>query len=119
MFIGALVPTVTATYGSYTGFSTWSDISPEATPQNARRGILAELQGRDGAWRVVLSTVTPNGTESVGATPPAATLGAAADAVATLMDESWKQASIVRECCCSRNFRAFNSTVAVVVRSPS
>jgi hypothetical protein len=94
---GALVPTVTATYGSYTAFSTWSDISPEATPQNARRGILAELQGRDGAWRVVLSTVTPNGTESVGATPPATTLGAAADAVATLMDESWKQASIVRD----------------------
>ena len=94
---GALVPTVTATYGSYTAFSTWSDISPEATPQNARRGILAELQGRDGAWRVVLSTVTPNGTESVGATPPAATLEAAADAVATLMDESWKQASIVRD----------------------
>ena len=94
---GALVPTVTATYGSYTAFSTWSDISPEATPQNARRGILAELQGRDGAWRVVLSTVTPSGTEPVGATPPAATLEAAAEAAATLMDETWKQASIVRD----------------------
>lgn len=94
---GALVPTVTATYGGYTAFSTWSDISAEATPLNARRGILAELQGRDGAWRVVVSTVTPAGTEAVGATPPAATLEAAADAVATLMDESWKQASIVRD----------------------
>jgi len=94
---GALVPTVTATAGGYSAFSTWSDLSPEATPQNARRGILAELQGRDGAWRVVVSTVTPTGTEPVGATPPAASLSAAADAVATLLDESWKQASIIRD----------------------
>ncbi len=94
---GALVPTVTATSGGYSAYSTWSDISPEAIPQNARRGILAELQGRDGAWRVVVSTVTPTGTEPVGATPPAPSLSAAADAVANLLDESWKQSSIVRD----------------------
>lgn len=94
---GALVPTVTATFDGYTAVSTWSDISAEATPLNARRGILAELQGRDGAWRVVVSTLTPAGMEAVGATPPAATLEAAVDAVANLMDETWKQASIVRD----------------------
>jgi hypothetical protein len=93
---GALVPFVTAT-GIYTPYSTWTELSTEATPLNARRGILAELQGRDGAWRVVVSTVTANGNEAIGATPPAATLEAAAEAVSTMLDESWKQASIVRD----------------------
>lgn len=94
---GALVPTVTAAPAGYTAFTTWSDISAQAAPLNARRGILAELQGRDGAWRVLVSTLTPAGTQAVGATPPAATLEAAAEAAATLMDETWKQASIVRD----------------------
>jgi len=93
---GALVPFVTAT-GGYSAYSTWADLAPEATPLNARRGIISELQGRDGAWRVVVSTVTATGNEPVGATPPMATLEAAADAVSTLLDESWKQASIVRD----------------------
>lgn len=93
---GALVPSVTATSG-YTAYSTWADMASEATPQNARRGIIAELQGRDGAWRVIVTTVTAAGNEAIGATPPAATLEAAAEAVSTLLDESWKQASIVRD----------------------
>ncbi len=93
---GGLVPSITAT-SIYSATSRWSDISAEATPQNARRGILAELQGRDGAWRVVVSTLTATGTEAVGATPPAATLADAAIAVSTLLDESWKQASIIRD----------------------
>jgi len=94
---GALVPTVTARAGGYSAFSTWSDISPEATPQNAKRGIIAELQGRDGAWRVIVSTVTATGNEPVGATPPASTLQAAVNAVTNLLDESWKQSSIIRD----------------------
>ncbi|WP_291203147.1 hypothetical protein [Hyphomonas sp.] len=94
---GALVPSVTATSSGYTAFSSWSDISPEATPKNAKRGIIAELQGRDGAWRVVVSTVTATGNEPVGATPPAPTLQAAVDAVTNLLDESWKQSSIIRD----------------------
>lgn len=94
---GALVPSITARAGGYNAYSTWSGISPEATPQNARRGILAELQGRDGAWRVIVSTVTATGNEPVGATPPAPTLEAAVDAVTNLLDESWKHASIIRD----------------------
>ena len=93
---GGLVPSITAT-GIYSATSRWSDVSAEATPQNARRGIIAELQGRDGAWRVVVSTLTATGTEAVGATPPAATLADAATAVSTLLDESWKQSSIIRD----------------------
>lgn len=94
---GALAPSITATGFGYSPTSTWTDISSEATSLNARRGILAELQGRDGAWRVIVSTVTAAGVEPVGATPPAASLEAAVDAVTTLLDESWKQASIIRD----------------------
>lgn len=93
----ALVPYVTATLGGHSASSDWAMISSEATSAGARRGILAELQGRDGAWRVVLSTVTAAGNDPVGATPPAVTLGDAAKAVSRLLDESWKQASIVRD----------------------
>ena len=94
---GTLVPFVTTSWTSYSAHSGWNDMSAEANSVNARRGILAELQGRDGAWRVVVSNVTATGTEAVGATPPAASLEAAAAAVTTLLDESWKQASIVRD----------------------
>lgn len=94
---GSLVPFVTSPSTGYSAFSGWSDISAEAASANARRGIMAELQGRDGAWRVVVTSVTAAGREAVGATPPAPTLEAAAAAVATLLDESWKQASIIRD----------------------
>lgn len=93
----ALVPSITATQQSYGVSSAWSSISSEAASLNARRGILAELQGREGAWRVVVSTVTATGNEPVGATPPAASLSQAAEAVSNLLDESWKQNSIVRD----------------------
>ena len=94
---GALAPYVTATGNFYTAFSAWPEISPEAVPANARRALIAELQGREGAWRVVVSSVTAVGSEPVGATPPAATLTDAARAVTTLLGETWKEASIVRD----------------------
>ncbi len=94
--VGSLVPFVTAG-GSYPANASWTELSAEAVPRNARRAILAELQGRDGAWRVIVSTVTAAGTEPVGATPPAATLEAAAAAVSSLLDETWKEASIIRD----------------------
>ncbi|MBY9067141.1 hypothetical protein K1X12_09540 [Hyphomonas sp. WL0036] len=94
---GALVPYVTAVGNFYSAYSAWPEISAEAVPANARRALIADLQGRDGAWRVVVSAVTAAGNEPVGATPPAPTLEAAALAVSTLLGESWKQASIVRD----------------------
>lgn len=94
---GALAPYVTATGNFYTAYSAWPEISAEAIPINARRALIAELQGREGAWRVVVSSVTAAGNEPVGATPPAATLTDAAKAVTTLLGESWKEASIVRD----------------------
>lgn len=94
---GTLVPFVTTSSTGYSAYSGWNDMSAEANSANARRGIVAELQGRDGAWRVVVSNVTATGTEAVGATPAAPSLEAAAAAVTTLLDETWKQASIVRD----------------------
>ncbi|MCA8905252.1 MAG: hypothetical protein KDA43_10585, partial [Hyphomonas sp.] len=67
-----------------------------ATSLGAKRGVLAELLGRDGAWRVQVSVVTAAGTESIGATPPMPTLDDAAAAMSRLMGENWKQASVVR-----------------------
>ncbi len=93
----ALVPYITAGASGYSAFSDWSQLTTEALSVGARRGILAELQGREGAWRVILSTVTASGNDPVGATPPAATLSDAANAVSRLLDESWKEASIVRD----------------------
>lgn len=94
---GALAPFATTSSTAYSPFSGWAEMSGEAAPLNARRGIIAELQGRDGAWRVIVTNVTAAGSEAVGATPPAATLADAAAAVSTLLDETWKQASIIRD----------------------
>ncbi|MCA8898891.1 MAG: hypothetical protein KDA39_09200 [Hyphomonas sp.] len=93
---GALAPYVTANSPGYSSFSDWSQLSPEATSLGAKRGVLAELLGRDGAWRVQVSVVTAAGTESIGATPPMPTLDDAAVAMSRLMGENWKQASVVR-----------------------
>lgn len=94
---GALAQYVTATGNFYTAYSAWPEISAEAVPANARRALIADLQGREGAWRVVVSSVTAAGNEPLGATPPSPTLEGAVKAVTSLLDESWKEASIVRD----------------------
>lgn len=93
----SLVPYVTATGTYYTAYSAWPELSSEAVPLTARRALIADLQGREGAWRVVISAVTATGNEPVGATPPATTLDGAVSAVNSLLSESWKEASIVRD----------------------
>ncbi len=122
----ALVPFITASSSGYAAFSDWSQISSEALAAGARRGIIAELQGRDGAWRVVLSTVTASGNDPIGATPPAQTLTDAAAAVSRLLDESWKEASIVRDRTRTQlnanvvftSLAEWNTLRAALVRSP-
>ncbi len=93
---GTLVPYVTA-QNTYSAFASWAELSPEALSAGARRGIIAELGGRDGAWRVTLSTVTASGNEPIGATASARTLAEAARMASDLLGEAWKQASIVRD----------------------
>lgn len=93
---GALAPYVTANLPGYSSFSDWAALSPEAGSLRARRGVLAELLGREGAWRVSLSVVTAAGTEAIGMTMPVATLEDAVAAATQLLDENWKRASIIR-----------------------
>ena len=93
---GALAPYVTANLPGYTYYSDWNALSAESGSLRARRGILADLTGWDGAWRVNLSIVTTAGTEIVGTTAPMPTLEDAARAVTRMMDENWKRASIIR-----------------------
>jgi hypothetical protein len=92
----ALTPYVTASDPGYSNYSDWSQVSTEAATVNARRGVLAELAGSEGAYRVTLSTVTAAGTELVGTTNSVPTLADAAAAASALMDENWKQLSIIR-----------------------
>ncbi|MFN7056600.1 hypothetical protein [Hyphomonas sp.] len=94
---GALVPYVRSAAFGHTAFTPWSDLSGEALSQGARRAIIADLQGRPGAWRVILSAVTAGGSEPLGATPPAATMEQAMASVSLLLDEGWKEASIIRD----------------------
>jgi hypothetical protein len=94
---GALAPYVTANLAGYSGFSDWNALSPEAGSLRARRGVLAELLGRDGAWRVSVSVVTAAGTEVIGITLPAPTLDDAAAAMVGILEENWKSHSIIRD----------------------
>ncbi len=91
-----LSPFVTASGPGYTAFSDWLDLAPEANALGARRGILADLMGRDGFWRVTVSVVTAAGTEEIGTTAGSATLEGAVDAMLALLDENWKRASVIR-----------------------
>lgn len=104
---GSLVPFVLTQDYFHTPDTTWSQLVAEAVPMNARRALIARLLGREGAWRVEVSTVTAAGNEPLGATPPAATMEAALLAVTALLDEAWKEASIVRDA-------SFSSAQAVV-----
>jgi hypothetical protein len=94
--VGALVPYATAQV-AYPAFASWAELAPEALQSGARRAIMAELGGREGAWRVTLSTVTAAGNEPVGATASARTLTEAARMANALLAEAWKRDSIVRD----------------------
>lgn len=91
-----LSPYVTAAGQAYTAETTWDELSRDALASQTRRGILAELSGRDGAYRVTLSTVTASGRETIGTTGSVATLDDARAAISGYLGEVWKSRSIVR-----------------------
>ncbi len=122
----SLSPYVTSNGLAYAADTDWSILSVEASSQRARRGVMAELKGRDGAWRVALSTVTAVGTETVGTTAPQPTLEAAAAAATAYLGEAWKQSSIVRDRTRTRrqanvrytSLAEWNTLRGALVRSP-
>lgn len=95
--VGHLAPTVTSRSSGYDASVVWEDISGDVALYGAKRGILASLTGRQGGYRVTLSSITPSGVRELGTTPRVATMSAAADAAADLLDQDWKQTSIIRE----------------------
>ncbi|MEM6898727.1 MAG: hypothetical protein AAF583_03000 [Pseudomonadota bacterium] len=92
---GALAPWVTATL-PYRRGATWSDIQGEVGSARARRGIVAELSGAQGAYAASISILTASGSVPVGTTRRVSTMEAAVSEASALLDETWKRQSIIR-----------------------
>lgn len=92
---GALVPYVTAQL-PYSGSATWDDIQGEVGSAGTRRGILAELDGAEGAYSVRVSSLTASGKTLIGTSRRVATMSEAVRTVSGMMDDIWKEQSIVR-----------------------
>lgn len=92
-----LSPYTTAAGTDYSTNMLWDELAIEASATGARRGIFAELIGRDGAYRVKLSTLTAAGRETIGTTRSVATLSGASAAVSDYLGEVWKRRAIVRD----------------------
>ncbi|MEO9968363.1 MAG: DUF2066 domain-containing protein [Hyphomonadaceae bacterium] len=92
---GALVPYVTAQL-PYSGSATWEDIQSEVGSSGTRRGILAELDGAEGAYSVRVSSLTASGKTVIGTSRRVATMAEAVSTVSGMMDDIWKEQSIVR-----------------------
>lgn len=92
---GALVPYVTAQL-PYGGSATWEDIQSEVGSSGTRRGILAELDGAEGAYSVRVSSLTASGKTVIGTSRRVATMAEAVSTVSGMMDDIWKEQSIVR-----------------------
>jgi len=92
---GGLVPYVTA-QSPYSSDVTWNDIQGEVGSAGTRRGIIAELDGAQGAYSVRVSTLTASGKSLLGTSRRVATMEDAVRSVSAMMDNLWKEQSIVR-----------------------
>ncbi|MEO1475752.1 MAG: DUF2066 domain-containing protein [Pseudomonadota bacterium] len=92
---GALAPWVTATL-PYARGATWEEIQGEVGSSRARRGILADLSGAEGAYAATISVLTASGTVVIGTTRRVPTMEQAVKEASALLDETWKRQSIVR-----------------------
>lgn len=95
--VGHLAPTVTSRSIGYFSGVEWNDIRGDAALYGAQRGVVAQLRGAPGAYRVDVSSVTPSGVRTLGTTPRSATLEGAVEATGALLDTAWKRSSVVRE----------------------
>jgi hypothetical protein len=92
---GALVPYITSQL-PYARDLTWDDIQGEVGSAGARRGIVAELDGAEGAYSVRVSTLTASGLTLLGTSRRVATMTEAVQVVSGMMDDIWKEQSVVR-----------------------
>ena len=93
---GRLAPFDTSRGTSATTSSVWQELQGDVMAANARRAIKAELLGDAGSYRVRLISVTAAGETDLGTTGSAATLEAAAENAADLLDTVWKRSAIIR-----------------------
>lgn len=94
--MGRLAPFTVSRAYSATPQSDWFELRPEVDAAGARRAIKAELEGRDGAFRVNLVSVTAAGETDLGSTSVVSTPEEAANAAAEALDAVWKDQSIIR-----------------------
>ncbi|MEM0985668.1 MAG: hypothetical protein AAGJ32_05435 [Pseudomonadota bacterium] len=93
---GALAQYITAAGLFYGPRSTWTDLKPEIDAASAKRAIMAQLLGEEGAYRVRLSLITPQGQRALGTTNPVLTLEEAVTASTAYLGEIWKREAIIR-----------------------
>lgn len=74
----------------------WDELAAEMNAVGAKRGIIAQLYGTEGAYRVGLSLVMPEGQRALGTTNSVATLEEAVEAATAYLGEIWKREAIVR-----------------------
>lgn len=94
---GQLAPTVTSRSFGYGADSTWDEISGDAASYGAQRGVLAELLGVPGSFRVKVSSVTPSGVIELGTTQRVGSMREAVVVTGALLDSEWQRNSVIRE----------------------
>lgn len=95
--VGHLAPTVASRSQGYDTSAMWEDISGDVALYGGKRGVLAELIGYPGAYRVAVSVVTPSGVENLGTTARVGSMAEAVNVTGTLLDTTWKRSSVIRD----------------------
>lgn len=93
---GQLAPYVVSRSQGFGPESDWYVMEGDVNAAGARRAIKASLSGAEGAFRVSLVSVTAAGETPLGSTPSAATPEEAVALASELLDQSWKEQSIIR-----------------------
>ncbi|MEL7546061.1 MAG: hypothetical protein AAGJ84_05380 [Pseudomonadota bacterium] len=94
---GNLAGYVTSRTGRYDRFSTWEQVRAEAVSLQSSRAVIAELLGREGAYRVRVAVITPSGVERLGLSASRPTLELAVEAAGAVLDNAWKRTSVIKE----------------------
>ncbi len=93
----ALAPTVASRSFGYEANADWDALGPEAALYGARRAVIAQLLGAAGSYSVDVTVVTASGRQPLGTTRRVATLKEAVIATNALLDQTWKQSSVIRD----------------------
>lgn len=94
---GRLAPTITSRSFGFSSDADWSILGPEASRNGAQRAVKARLLGTIGAYQADVTVVTAAGEQALGRTRRVATLEDAVTQIGVLLDQTWKEASIVRD----------------------